>query len=40
VNSGSRGQQTADLTQYRWTGIPMAPFVPATAADLKPLAAP
>jgi hypothetical protein len=40
VNSGSRGQQTADLTLYRWTGIPMAPFVPATAADLKPLAAP
>ncbi len=35
VNSGSRGKQTGDLTLQRWTGVPTAPFVPATSADLN-----
>lgn len=35
VNSGTRGQQTGDITLYRWTGNATAPFVPATPADLK-----
>lgn len=35
VNSGTRGAQTGDLTLYRWTGAPAAPFVPATSADLR-----
>lgn len=40
VNSGSKGKQTGDITLYRWTGTPTAPFVPATVADLKQLATP
>ena len=35
VNSSSPGKQTADLTLYRWTGAPSAPFVRATIADLE-----
>jgi hypothetical protein len=34
VNSGTKGKQTGDLTLYRWTGTPTAPFAPATQADL------
>ncbi len=33
-NSGSKGSQTADLTLYRWKGIPEVPYVPATSSDL------
>jgi hypothetical protein len=40
VNSGSRGQKTADLTVYRWRGVPTAPFIPATTADVKQLTLP
>lgn len=35
VGSGTRGKQTGDLRLHRWTGAPAAPFVRATAADLK-----
>ena len=34
VNAGTKGKQTCDLTLQRWTGVPAAPFAPATAADL------
>lgn len=40
VNSGPRGQQTADVTLHRWTGDPSAPFAPATPADMRRLSAP
>jgi hypothetical protein len=40
VNSGAKRKQTGDITLYRWTGTPAAPFVPATPADLKQLTAP
>jgi hypothetical protein len=40
VNSGAKGKQTGDLTLHRWTGDPAAPFVPATSAEVKQLAAP
>ncbi|MBX7121068.1 MAG: hypothetical protein K1X42_02975 [Opitutaceae bacterium] len=33
-NSGSNGSQTADLTLYRWKGIPEVPYVPASLSDL------
>lgn len=35
VGSGTKGQQTGKITLHRWTGTPAAPFVPATAADVK-----
>jgi hypothetical protein len=31
VNSGGKGQQSADLTLMRWTGNARKPFVPVTA---------
>lgn len=31
VNSGGKGNQTADLTLMRWTGDPQAPFAPVDA---------
>ncbi len=40
VNSGTRGQQSGKIRLHRWTGKPEAPFVPATAADLKRAASP
>lgn len=36
VNTGTRGQQSGDITLQRWTGSPAAPFVPAMPADLAP----
>ena len=39
VNSGASGKQTGAITLHRWTGVPAAPFVPATRADLDSLAA-
>ena len=38
VGSGTKGSQSADLTLHRWTGVPSAPFGPATQADLAALA--
>ena len=35
VGSGTRGNQKGEITLHRWTGAAAAPFVPATAADLK-----
>jgi hypothetical protein len=35
VNSGTKGNQTGEITLHRWTGEAKAPFVPATAADVK-----
>jgi hypothetical protein len=40
VNSGGKGKQTGEITLYRWTGEPAAPFVPATPADLAKFAGP
>jgi len=40
VNSGASNAQSAKITLHRWTGAPAAPFVPATAADLKRAGAP
>lgn len=39
VNSGPRGQQTADLTLHRWTGTSSAPFVPVTLTELETILA-
>ncbi|ATY31947.1 hypothetical protein [Sphingomonas psychrotolerans] len=33
VNSGGKGQQSADLTLMRWTGDAQRPFVPATGEE-------
>ena len=35
VGSGTRGNQTGEITLHRWNGTPAAPFVPATKADLS-----
>ena len=40
VGSGTKGQQSGEVTLHRWTGTPAAPFVPATPANLKRLASP
>ena len=40
VNSGTRGKQTGEIKLHRWTGEPKAPFVSATAVDLKRADAP
>lgn len=40
VNSGTQNAQTAKIILHRWTGAPAAPFVPATAADLRRVSAP
>lgn len=35
VGSGPKGSQTGDVTLHRWTGVPAAPFAPATAAEVE-----
>ena len=40
VNSGSKGQQSAELVLYRWTGDATKPFTLATSADLARLRSP
>lgn len=40
TNAGTKGRQTGDITLHRWTGAPVAPFVPVTRTELDKIFSP